>query len=55
MLLLCAVADAADAVVCTADFLRTRRPGAAFAAMTAAGGAGIGMFTANSTREVDHG
>lgn len=51
MLLLCAVADAVDAVVCTADFLRTRRFGAVLAAATAAGGAAIGVFTANTTEE----
>jgi hypothetical protein len=44
-LLLCAAADAADAVVTLADFVRTKRPGAALASLTAAGGAAIGLFT----------
>lgn len=45
---LCAVADAADAVTCALDFLRRRRPGAAVASMTAAGGAALGFSLAGS-------
>lgn len=48
-LLLCAVADAVDAVVTLADFTRSKRPGAAVASVTAAGGAAIGLFTMSRT------
>ena len=48
-LLLCATADAVDAVVTTGDFARTRRVGPAVAAVTAAGGAALGTWTAMRT------
>lgn len=49
-LLLCAVADAADAAVTAGDFVRTRRMGAAFASVTAMGGAATGLWTWTRTR-----
>jgi hypothetical protein len=46
MLNVCAVADTADAITSARDFLRTRRPGAGLAAVTAAGGAAFGFVSA---------
>lgn len=48
-LLLCAAADAADAVVTAGDYVRARRAGQALAALTAAGGAALGTWTAMRT------
>ena len=48
MLVLCAVADAADSVTAVADFVRTRRPGAALASAAAAGGMAVGAGAAAS-------
>ncbi|MBW3668760.1 MAG: hypothetical protein KY443_06055 [Actinobacteria bacterium] len=45
-LLLCAAADVADVVVTTGDYARARRAGAGLAALTAAGGAALGTWTA---------
>jgi hypothetical protein len=50
MVVLCAVADTADALTAAADLVRTRRPGAAMTAMTAAGGAVAGYVIARKLR-----
>src|SRR3954451_5706552 len=49
-LLLCAAADLADTVVSTTDFIRTKRPGAGLAALTAATGAVVGFLTSRPKR-----
>jgi hypothetical protein len=50
MVLLCAIADTADALTSAADLIRTRRPGAALTAVTAAGGALAGFAIARGLR-----
>src|SRR5687768_7709354 len=47
---LCVVADTVDAIVSGADFVRSRRPGAALAAASAAGGALFGLSIAREGR-----
>jgi hypothetical protein len=49
-LAVCAAADAADAVVMGLAFVRTRRPGAALAALTATGGVLTGLALASRLR-----
>ncbi|MBV9952372.1 MAG: hypothetical protein JO291_10510 [Acidimicrobiia bacterium] len=46
MVLLCAIADTADALMTAADLVRTRRPGAAMTTAAAAGGAVAGYVIA---------
>lgn len=45
-LVLCAAADACDAVVAAADYARSRRRGAALATVTALGGVAMGVVSA---------
>jgi hypothetical protein len=50
MVLLCAIADTADALTAAADAVRTRRLGAAMTTVTATGGALAGYAIARSLR-----